>query len=248
MRKRVSILLAVFILLSVFIFSQNNSPQELAVEGVIQRIILPAKTHILPKNNVVVPNKSVAIEKMLDYELVKKDNAALRSQFQEESVVSYHLLPANVVGHLGNSENPEILIIDQGKSDGIRVNMSVVFEKYLVGKIIATSPHISQVELITAPGFSTLAVTLKDSALGVIHGEGDFVILDQVVITDTLSKDDLVMTRGNIDSSAIGVKTSLIVGKIDSISKVESRPFQHARITPLIDYSRLYKVFVVKAI
>jgi rod shape-determining protein MreC len=249
MPRRISVIVLVFVFVSLFIFSESNTPPVLFISGLTQLVFHSGRSVVVHlKNGGANPfNTSVqSLQESVDVENLKKDNAALRSQFQEESIRSSTLLPAKILGFIGPSHTPRIIVIDQGISDGVKTGMAVVFKNILVGKISAVSQHTSEIQTITAPDFSTLAKTLQDNSLGIVHGEDDFLTLDQVVITDSLKNDELIVTRGEIKRLDIGIPEGLVVGKIDSISKVESRPFQSAKLSPLLDYSKLYEVFVMK--
>jgi rod shape-determining protein MreC len=90
------------------------------------------------------------------------------------------------------------------------------------------------------------AKTLNTQAQGVVKGQGGGgVVLDNVVLSESLKKDDLVLTNGDINTQNSGFPPDLTVGKIISVSKNPSDLFQKADIQPLIDLESLEKVFVV---
>lgn len=169
---------------------------------------------------------------------------ALKSQFENYQDFSQKLLPSKIIGFQGKYSNPSTLIISKGKNDGIKEGMAVISGKELVGKTGKVSSNFSSITLVNNENFSTVGKT-GQGALGIIKGENDFVLFDRVVITDKLSNDNAVMTKGDINDQGSGIPPDLIVGKIISINKGESKPFQSAEIKPLIDFSRLETVFVV---
>ena len=65
------------------------------------------------------------------------------------------------------------------------------------------------------------------------------------MLSDSLKKDDLVLTKGDVNAQNVGFPPDLTVGKIASVSKNPSDLFQKAEIQPLVDLSNLEKVFVV---
>lgn len=184
-------------------------------------------------------------EKMADYEKIKKDNQALRSQFENSDFKSQNLVSAEVVGFAGKYSSPSFLIINKGNADGVKKGAAVISGKNLVGRIEKTSEHFSQIILPTNENFSILGKDASTGAVGVIKGAGDFILLDNVVITDNLQKDDMILTKGELDNSGVGIPSDIIVGKINSINKTENKPFQNAKIESLIDYSKLEIVFVI---
>lgn len=188
-------------------------------------------------------------QKLIDQRQLIGDNKALRDQFQTTSPKSPNLLPADVVGAPGfvpGLSLPEILILNQGANDGVKIGDAVVYENNLVGKITQVSANLSNVTLLTNSSSLFTAETLETKAQGVVKGQGGGeVILDNVILADTLQKDDLVVTADDMDIQNSGFPPDLTVGKIISVSKNPSDLFQKADIQPLVDFSNLEKVFVV---
>ena len=140
---------------------------------------------------------------------------------------------------------PSELIINAGIRDGVKKGMTVIFQKYLIGKIESLSQNYSVVITPINPHFKVLAKLPETNANGILIGKNDFMIFDGVVITDTLKKDGIVVTKGEVDQKGIGIFPDIILGKISSISKNETSPFQSAEVVPIIDYSKLIDVFII---
>lgn len=252
MRNRVSFALLGFVIVSVLIFLLASFGLFTPLQGFMQQHMSPikqslysTKTSESPEIKRLKDENAKLLSKFVDYENIKKDNIALRSQYETENTNSYKLLPVHVIGVIGKYTNPEKLIINEGSSDGIKIGANVILGKNFIGIVTTVSPHVAHVMLPTNTAFTTLGKTLQDESLGVIHGAGDFIVLDNVVITDKLTKGDLLMTKGEIKNNNKSVLSDLIVGKIRSINKTETKPFQNAQIEPVVDYSRTSLVFVV---
>ena len=188
-------------------------------------------------------------KKLLDQNKLTEDNKALRDQFQTENPKSQNLIEADIIGAPGfipGISVPETLILDRGENDGLKVGQAVVYENNLVGRIVKTSIFLSSVQLISSSLSSLTAKTMSTQALGVAKGQdGGAIILDDVVLSDSLQKGDLVLTKGDVDTSGIGITPDLVIGKITSISKFPSDLFQKANLESKIDISKLNKVFVI---
>jgi rod shape-determining protein MreC len=188
-------------------------------------------------------------QKLVDQSKLIADNNALRDQFATENPKSVNLIEADVVGAVGfvpGLSMPEAFTINRGTEDGVKVGDAVVYRNNLVGKITQVSNNLSSVTLVTNSSSQFIAETLATKAAGIVQGQGGGeVILDNVLLSANLKKDDLVVTRGNINAQNNGFPSGLVVGKIISISKNPSDLFQKADIQPLIDFSNLEKVFVV---
>lgn len=188
------------------------------------------------------------IAKLLDQEKLEKENAALRDQFETSVISSSKLLKAQIIGAPGfipGSTFPTTFILDVGEKNEIRKNQAVIWKNNLVGKIEKTTAYLSKADLLSSSSFSISAKTEK-GALGVIVGEGGGKItLGNVLNNEDIKKGDLVLTKGDLDIEGVGIPPDLIIGRIDSIEKNPSALFQKAKVISLIDFSKLFDVFVV---
>lgn len=186
--------------------------------------------------------------KLLDQKKLQSENSALRDQFETSSPRSQNLLHAMIIGAPGfvpGISYPSVFIIDKGEKDGVKKNQAVVFKNALIGKIEKITDYLSKVILLSNGSFSFTAKTDRGT-VGVIKGEENGKItLDNVLLSEDLKKDDLVFTRGDLDEESVGMPEDLIVGRIESIEKNPSALFQKAKVQSIIDFTKLFDVFVV---
>jgi len=251
----------IFFTLSLIIFGASKIGLLKPLDALGKGILSPfqALTYgAFSKITVFGSNSQVEVLKAQNLELTKKlidkskliaDNKALRDQFQTENPKSTNLIEADVVGapsFIPGVSVPETLILDRGESDGIKIGQAVVYENNLIGQVIQASSSLSDVILITNPSSSFTAKSLTTQSQGVIKGQGGGeMILDNVILSDTLQKQDTILTKGDVNNSGLGFPPDLVVGKVTSISKNASDLFQKADVKTLIDFSKLTKVFVV---
>lgn len=254
--KQTPLFLIAFFLISLVILFNNDFFAIRFISGSIQRasssllsLLYATKISNSPKDSQEIKKLKDEInllqKKLADFNLIKKDNEALKNQFNTQEIKSSKLLPSKIVGFSGTLERPYIFIIDKGKNEGVKKGMTVVYGNNLVGKIQSSSEEISEVELLTNKNFSTLGKITSTNAIGIIKGEEDFVLFDKVPITENIESDELVATKGELNKDGIGITSDIIVGKISSINKKENRPFQNAKIVPLVNFSRMVMVFVI---
>lgn len=252
-------LILLFLSLAIFAFSKVGllkpvdsiakgilSPFQAFTFGVYSKITdfgLSSKMQELKEQNVLLAKQLVDKNKLVE------DNKALRDQFQTENPKSSSLLEADVIGAPGfipGISVPETLILDRGENDGIKVGDAVIYENNLIGKVVKTSAFLASVDLISNQSSTLTAKTLSAQALGVVKGQGGGgIILDDVVLSDTLQKEDLVLTKGDVDSNGIGTPPDLVIGEITSVSKFPSALFQKASLKSKINSSKLSKVFII---
>ena len=113
----------------------------------------------------------------LEVELRQKEdldaeNARLRKLLDLKEQSKYKVLTARIIGR-DPSAWFDSAIINRGSLDGVRLNMPVVTDGGLVGRVTAVSPLTAQVDLITRDksGIGAVVGQVGDSgALGVVAG------------------------------------------------------------------------------
>lgn len=203
-------------------------------------------THTSNENQLVQENRELT-KKLVDYKTITQENSALRDQFQTTNIPSKQLVPAHIVGEPGFvTDQIDHIILDKGSRDGIKVGMVVVYKDNALGKIVKVTEGFSQMDVISNTSVSLSAKTIKTSAMGVVKGQGNgTILLDNVVLSQTLQKNDVVVSSGDQDLQGRGYPPNLIIGKITGVQKDPSALFQKANITSLVDITKLIMVFVI---
>ncbi len=262
MRKRETFFLTFFLFffISLVIFFLDKTGVTTNVRGVLEIVTRPLQratysishfpSNLFADQNIEkLREENISLrKKLVDQTLLKNENSALKDQFQTSFPKSANLLPATIIG--GPSLLPVVLqpayfVIDKGEKDGIKAGWAVVFRDNVVGKITKVTLRSAVVALVTDTNTSFTAVTTSQ-ALGVIKGQGDTMILDNVVLSEDVKIADNVMTKGDVDANGLGYPPHLIVGKIVSVDKKASALFQSAQVASLLDFSRLTTVFVIQ--
>lgn len=260
-KQNVFYIFIIFLVLSVFLFFIFNLPILKPVTSAIQNVFTPVQALTYKTLNSVFnigSNSKIKIlqeqnlnlsKKLVDQSKISADNKALRDQFATAYPKSSILLPADIISSpafIPGVSAPEDFILDKGEKDGVRAGQAVVYKDNLVGKITKTSDYYSKVTIITNLKLTLTSQTLSSKAQGVVKGQGGGeMILDNVVLSQDLKKDDLVITKGDINEKGQGVLPNLVVGKIVSVNKNPSDLFQIAKVISLLDFTGLSKVFII---
>jgi len=249
-----------FILLSGIMYALSHTPLGMGTHGLIEVAVSPmrdgvltvfAKTSGKPSAYQVLQDENATLRlKLATYQNQAREIQALRDQFAVTTIDPQTLLPAKIVGRrtiVPGFSLPDQLIINKGKSDKVEKGNVVVYKDFLLGQIASVSEHTSLVDMSYRKGFST-TVSLADSgALGIIKGQGQGeMLLDNVILSDTLRLQSNVLTKGAVDQTGKGVPPGLLVGKIISIDKKPSALFQTAKVSLSLDITRLENVFILR--
>lgn len=146
---------------------------------------------------------------------------------------------------IGKDPSPFLhyIIIDHGSDEGIRRGMPVVTQSGLVGRVDAVTAGAARVQLITDPG-SVVNVKLQSLEViaqieGTITGE---IILDMVPQDTNLVPGEVILTSG----LGGNYPPDLLIGQVITVRQFENELFQTATIQPIVDFSQLQAVLVIK--
>lgn len=188
-------------------------------------------------------------EKIIDQNELVKEVKALRDQYDLEIVPPKALVPADVVGFksfIPGVSMPEEIIVNKGSKQGIAVGQTVIVGRNVIGIIEKVSPNRALVALISNKKQAVTAKTEKTDALGISRGKGSgMLVLENVVLADSLTEGDFILTKGDETLEGKGYPPDLIIGRIASVDKKASNLFQTAEIKSLINFSKLDTVFII---
>lgn len=251
-RHNISTLGVVVICLIVLVIAVNVFKLDFFLRAGFEKLFLPIATkfRLLSVSSEVTrlqeENRKL-LKRVATFEEMKRENNALRDQFQTTFPKSTNLLPAKIVGSIGfipGVSLPEYFILDKGEKDGVKKGQAVLITDVVVGLVEKTSSQLSFVWPIYHRELQLQGKTEK-GVNGIIKGEGSIVVLENVLIADTLSKGDIVVTVGEVKGEGNDILPNLVIGRIESIDKKPSSLFQTANIKSPVDFSKLETVFIL---
>ena len=144
-----------------------------------------------------------------------KENEALKELLQLKSESKYKILPAQIIGR-----DPSLwfdsAIINRGSLDGVKLNMPIVNNGGLIGRVVAVSPITAQINLITKDK-SALGGVIGElgtsNALGVVSATGKKETLELGYIPGTIEVQpgEMVYTTGQDGIYPAGLKVGEVV-------------------------------------
>ncbi len=176
-------------------------------------------------------------------------------QFREALVESGHL--QRIVEMRGEFETPmrpaqivgqdvspwfRSVLLDRGRSRGVRSGMPVVTDRGVVGLVTATTAHAARGMLLLDRESAIDAIVQRSRARGIVRGTGtqelEFVF---VVRGDDVRQGDEVITSGVGGVYPKGLR----IGTVRSVEADEELLLHTARVEPAVDFGRLEQVFVM---
>lgn len=144
-----------------------------------------------------------------------KENESLKDLLKLKSESKYDVLSAQIIGR-----DPSLwfdsAIINRGSLDGVKLNMPIVNNGGLIGRVVSVSPITAQINLVTKEksGLGGVIGELGTSnALGVVSGNGKRELLEMGYIPGTIEVQpgEMVYTTGQDGIYPAGLKIGEVV-------------------------------------
>ncbi|MGM9903652.1 rod shape-determining protein MreC [Enterococcus sp. 10A9_DIV0425] len=135
---------------------------------------------------------------------LQKEINSLKSELNlNQTLTSYEKVTANVITRSPDSWQ-DMLVVDKGTNDGIEVNMAVMAQKGLVGRIIEVNATSSKVELLTSSNESSNHFPVRVSsenkeAFGLLKNYDEklqALVVTQLTGDSDIKEGDIVQTSG----------------------------------------------------
>lgn len=160
------------------------------------------------------------------------ENKRLKELLNLKDQSQYEIISAQVIGR-DTSAWFDTAIINRGSLDGVKLNMPIVVDGGLVGRVTAVSPVTAQIDLITRDksGMGAIVGELGESnALGVVRGTGkkDQLEMNYVPGYMPVKAGDVIYTTGQGGVYPPGLKlgeiTEVRTGSATSPHQIFIRP------------------------
>ncbi len=151
------------------------------------------------------------------------------------------MLPAELVGVDVSSWFRSVLI-DRGRSHGVRAGMPVISENGLVGLATTTSRGAARIMLLQDRQSAVDGVVQRSRARGIVRGGGaDALAFEFVARGGDVQVGDVIITSGLGGVYPKGLR----IGEVSEVSEPGAKLLQTATVEPSVDFGRLEQVFVM---
>ncbi|MDH5186160.1 MAG: rod shape-determining protein MreC [candidate division WOR-3 bacterium] len=173
------------------------------------------------------------------------ENAALKEILQSKSnelkMPELSLQRAQIIGR-DHETMLCFLLLDRGEPAGIRVNMPVITESGVVGKVIQTSPLQSLVETMLSRDSKIAALDQRSRVTGIVTAFKT----NQLKMNYILPEADIQIGDTIISSGTGGVFTKgLLIGTVTKIDNLAQRLFKDIIIKPFVNIYAIEAVYVI---
>lgn len=177
---------------------------------------------------------------------LEKENERLRDLLKlKDKYPEYKTVAASVIAKESGNYS-RFITIDKGSESGIKVNKTVIAQDGLVGLVFEVGNGWSKIQTILDP---TTSVGCKITRTGDISVcEGDVSLINRGLLKMLYISSGFTILEGDIvETSGLGevYPKGIAIGRINEIKVEESTDSQYALISPIVDFSDLYEVFVI---
>lgn len=263
--SKLGIIVTIIILVIIVFISNKEIDKTNYIENVVNSIVMPIQNSLAYLKNKI--NKNTVF--FADVETLKEENAKLKEELKElenikseyeiikaenntlkesnelkEKYGNYSTVAANIINK-DITNFSEIFVINVGEADGVKVNMTVIADKGLVGHVISVTKNTAKVQTIidTANTLSATLTTSKESILvrGYLTNEGYMLKATYIPIDAELIEND------SIETSGLGgiYQRGIHIGTVKSIVTTKNKTDRYAIINPAVDFKKLDTVLVI---
>jgi rod shape-determining protein MreC len=238
------------LLISILLLALNDSPQirvlrSYAVVGVglLQNVVSVVPNYFSLRQEISAlraANLALADEVSRLRE-GKLENLRLHQMLALKQRGEHRYIAANVVG-----KNLQLLrntiTLDAGELEGVRVNMPIVSESGLVGKVVSTSGHYAVGQILLNKDLRVSAKVQRSRVDGIIRWNGGTTLqLQEVARTMDVQVGDLVVTSEYSAYYPEGTR----IGIVSRAEPIPGSLFQGVEVSPSVDFTHLEEAFVL---
>ncbi len=226
------------------VFSYVTLPVQSVVSNVVDYL---SKTNV----NLAQENEALKVEieqLKLDnnrVEQLEADNLELTDLLGTKQKFSqYSTIAARKIGQDFNNWGNTI-IINKGSKDGIKVDMIVIAQGALVGKVVSTTPYTANVTTILDDSSSVSVVSTRSDDIAFLNGEVSLVGTNTCNL-EYLDSTTAIFVNDELFTSSISslYPPGISVGFVTEIN-TDSNNEKSAIVEPIVDFDNLNTVLVI---
>ena len=138
-------------------------------------------------------------------------------------------------------------LIDKGSDDGLALDMNVIADGGLVGRITSVGPNWARITSIISDNSNVSGMTLTTEDNLIVSGDLQLMADNRIRFSQLVDSRNLVVEGDKVVTSNISDKflPNLLIGYISSIDKDANNLTKSGLITPAVDFEHLGEVLVI---
>ncbi len=171
----------------------------------------------------------------------ERENQRLRKALQFSLQSESYTLLAEVVGR-GTPRMPSAITVSAGSEQGVIVDLPVIDQDGIIGKVLSVSGQTSIIQLITDPNLKISAMDARSRVQGIVSSAGGGMLkMESVPVNVDIRQGDPIIASGLGGVFPKGLR----VGTVKRVVKPQSGLFFGVEIEPSAKISTPEEVFIV---
>ena len=199
----------------------------------------------LKEENESLKEKNSELEKSLrELEIIKSENETLKGYVNlKDKYTDYTTVPGYIINKdINNYSN--VIVINVGENDGIKINMAVISDEGLVGHVISVTKNTAKVQTLidTSSAVSCVVGSARDNII--IKGTLDN---KSMLKATSISTSATLLEGDKVETSGLGgiYPKGIVVGTVKSITNTKNLTNRYAMIEPSVDFNKIETVLVI---
>lgn len=259
------IIITIIILIILVILTNMENSNLYNLENIVSKIISPIQNGITYVQNKVGGNTTFFAnleELKAENETLKQENSKLEQQLRELEIIkaenetlkqygelaekyqSYEAMPAYVINR-DITNYSKTIVINVGKDDGVKENMTVIADEGLVGTVISVTSNTAKVQTIidSASATSALTSSTRDSMVckGTIDGT-------RTLKSTYISTNAEIIEGDSVETSGLGgiYPKGIYIGKVKNVTEGKNKIDRTVEVEIAVNFDKLETVLVIK--
>lgn len=243
-------ILTLLVLFSIILLTTNDNPQLKAIRsytvatiGIIQNTLatVPNIFELQRENEVLRKLNVTLLDEVSRLREAKLENARLRELLGLKEKIKHKFVTADVIGKTLHLQRNTITL-NVGRDDGVNVDMPVVSEQGIVGRVVAVSSNYSIAQLLLNKDFRSSVKIQRSRVDGILAWDGS----DRLMIKNVSKKQDVKVGDVVLTSEYSKIfPPDIRVGVVISVKENPVTLFKDIFLEPSVDFTRLEQVFVI---
>lgn len=258
------IIITIVILIILVIVTNIETSKLYNIENVISKIITPVQNGItylqnkisgnsaffadmnqLKQENQELKQKNSELEQQLrELEIIKTENETLKQyETLAEKYKSYKTIPAYVINR-DITNYSKTIVINVGKDDGIKENMTVIADEGLVGNVISVTSNTAKVQTIIDSASSTSAITSSTRDTMVCKGTIDGT---SALKATYIAIDSNIIEGDSVECSGMGgiYPKGIYIGRVTKVTQGKNKIDKVVEVQTAVNFDKLETVLII---
>lgn len=199
----------------------------------------------LKEENRTLKEKNSELEKSLrELEIIKSENETLKEYVNlKDKYTEYTTIPGYVINKSTSNFN-NVIVINIGENDGVKVGMPTIANEGLVGHVISVTGNTAKIQTLvdTSSSVSSVLGTERNSVIVKGNLENTNMLKATYIPTSTT-----LLVGDKVETSGLGgiYPKGITIGTVKKVVETKNLTNRYALVEPAVNFEKLETVLVI---